>query len=122
MRAKMVSESEVTDNFDLILSNLKNDNADFEGYSLRAKNDIFIPDVQFTSKVWGQYDAPVNKMFDRGGERDLDLRAGDEFVVITGMSPTNNLNIYVNFRPDRWYYFQNDLATLLDNSEIIKQA
>ena len=120
MRAKMVYESEVTDNFDLILSNLRKDNPKFKGYALKANDDIFIPNVKFTSKVWGQYDAPVNKMFDRSEPRDLDIRKGDEFVVITGISPTNNLNIYVNYRPDKWYWFQNNLDALLDNSDIIE--
>ena len=108
--------------FDEIVKNLRFDNSKYFGMVGELTDDVSIDSVENTS-VWGEYDAPVNKVFDRGYKVDIDFKKGDQVILIYDYinrdeEDSGIKNLYICKFKDVWYYLNRSDAD--DFMECIK--
>lgn len=72
-----------------------------------------------TDRVWGEWDQPVFKYFDRSRSEKFDLKKNFKFVLVE--KPTKD-GAYISWYPDDWWYVNRlDYDELMENITIIKQ-
>ena len=121
--------NDVIDNFELILNNLRKDNRDYNGAIAKMKHDYKILSV-INKDVWGEYDSPVNKLFDRNRKSPVKLNEDDMVVLIwdtlgNDRHPGANglKNLYICKYKDEWYYQNRDDADeFMEQVDIIEEA
>lgn len=101
------------DKFDTILDNLRKDNKNYVGVIGELTEDVSIDSYENTS-VWGEYDAPVNKYFDRNPSSEIDFKKGDKVILIYNYIDRDEENgikcLYICKYKDVWYYLNRDDA------------
>ena len=121
--------NDVIDNFELILKNLRKDNRDYNGAIAKMKHDYRISSV-INKELWGEFDAPVNKFFERNRQSPVTLKADDMVVLIwdtlgNDRHPGANglKNLYICKYKDEWYYQNRDDADeFMEQVDIIEEA
>ena len=83
-----------------IADNLRKDNPNYNVYVAKPTRDLKLHG-RFTDKTWGDYDAPVNKYFDRSKDVAFTLYQKDAIVIVE--KPTKD-GAYITVYPDAWYY------------------
>lgn len=120
-------KSDVGLHVDEIAKNLRLDDANYK-VEVRVATKTFECDAKFTKEVWGPYDAPVNKYFDRGPTITMKIAKGEEFVVVYGETNLGNTNYYITMQKNRWYHtshevtISSELKKIFECSKLIKTA
>ena len=97
----------------------KNDyGKDYDVYVAKMKSDLDVYG-KHTDKVWGEWDQPVFKYFDRAKTEKCHLPKNLELVVVD--KPLKD-GAYLSWYADSWVYVnRNDYTDLMDNIIILKK-
>lgn len=119
--------------FPLIVKNLRKDCENYFGFIAELTEDLTIDSVDNRS-VWGEYNSPVNKCFDREDPVEIEFFKGDKVILICDTWDEDDYdfdnesneqgikNLYICKYKDIWYYLDsNDAPDFLEYVKIIKE-
>lgn len=116
-------DNNVVNNFELILNNLRRDRSEYIGAIAKIIRDWKIYSV-INKEVWGEYNAPINKTFERGDKSLVKFNKDDMVVLVWDLldNGENELkNLFICKYKDTWYYQNRGQAdNFMKNVEIIK--